>query len=92
VKSPIEIIKKIQVTEKSAVLGDANKYFFEVSIDANKIEIKKAVEAMYKVKVANVRTARYLGKLKRERMQKYGRKPDWKRAIVTLKEGKIEIK
>ena len=91
-KSPVAIIKRIQVTEKSTALGEANKYFFEVSLDANKIEIKKAVEAMYKVKVGNVRTCRYMGKLKRERTQKYGRKPDWKRAVVTLKEGKIELK
>ena len=91
-KNPVEIIKKIQVTEKSTAMGGANKYFFVVGMDANKIEIKKAIESMYKVKVGNVRTCRYMGKLKRERTQKYGRKPDWKRAIVTLKEGTIELK
>jgi len=87
------IIKKIQITEKSARLAEKeNKYFFLIDRSANKIEIKNAVEELYKVSVASVNTVNYEGKLKRERTMSYGRKSDWKRAIVTLAEGsKIEL-
>jgi len=87
------IVKKLQVTEKSARLAEKeNKYFFIVNASSNKIEIKGAVEELYKVSVSKVNTVNYSGKLKRERTMKYGRKSDWKRAIVTLAEGsKIEL-
>lgn len=82
------IVKEIMVTEKSTQLAEKqNKYFFSVSTVANKIEIKEAVEKGFGVKVKSVNTARYDGKRKRERTAKYGRKNDWKRAIVTLKDG-----
>lgn len=93
-KNPAAIIKRIQVTEKGTALKEGqNKYFFEVDPKANKMEVKRAVEMMFKVSVSHVNTMRYLGKPKRERTQRYGRRPDWKRAIVTLKEGQqIELK
>ena len=87
------IIKGLQVTEKSNSLAETqNKYFFDVAPDANKIEIKKAVEKAFKVSVASVNTSNYRGKKKRERTMQYGKRPDWKRAVVTLKEGsKIDL-
>ena len=92
-KASSTIIRKIQLTEKASALAESeNKYFFEVSPDANKIEIRRAVELLYKVRVASVNTMRYRGKKKRERTWRYGRRADWKRAVVTLKEGsKIEL-
>jgi large subunit ribosomal protein L23 len=86
------IIKSIQITEKGTAQHEQGKYFFKVDPAANKLEIKKAVEELYKVPVARVNTMRYRGKLKRERTVQYGRRPEWKRAVVTLKEGnKIEM-
>lgn len=92
-KDPANIIYDIQITEKSSGLSEKqNKYFFRVARDANKIEIKKAVEALFKVNVLAVNTVNMLGKNKRLRGAAYGKKPDWKRAIVTLKEGsKIDL-
>jgi large subunit ribosomal protein L23 len=75
------------VTEKSTRLKDASRqYVFEVDRNANKIEIQQAVEYLFKVKVQQVRTCNVLGKLKRLG-RKYGKRPDWKKATVTLKEG-----
>jgi len=87
------IISRLVVTEKGTRLGQSdNQYFFNVHPGANKIEIKKAVEEMFKVKVEKVNTLNRMGKLKRDRKFKYGRRASMKRAIVTLKEGdKIEI-
>ncbi len=73
-------------TEKGTILAEKNKYLFSVRKDANKIQIKKAVEDIYKVKVADVNTQVVPGKLKRVRTQ-IGKTPDWKKAVVTLKEG-----
>jgi large subunit ribosomal protein L23 len=82
------IIRMLQLTEKGTALSEkGGKYFFKVDPAANKMEIKKAVEEAFGVSVASVNTMRYEGKLKRERSSRYGRRPDWKRAIVTLKEG-----
>ncbi|MGQ9660982.1 MAG: 50S ribosomal protein L23 [Kiritimatiellia bacterium] len=87
-KDPAQIIREVQVTEKGTALTErARKYFFRVDPSANKKEIQRAVEQLFNVKVAKVNTIRYLGKKKRERMLKYGRRPDWKRAVVTLAEG-----
>ena len=84
---PYKIIKRPVISEKSTILSERdNKYVFEVSTDANKIQIKKAVEDIFKVGVTKVRTMRMRGKLKRVRLQ-YGRTPEWKKAIVTLKKG-----
>ena len=81
------VIRKMQLTEKATALAEKNKYFFEVAPDANKIDVKRAVEELYKVSVASVNTMKYAGKRKRERSLQYGRRSDWKRAVVTLKEG-----
>jgi len=92
-KDPRLIVKKIQVTEKSARLAEKeNKHFFMVDPSSNKMEIKKAVEEIYKVVVDKVNTVNYMGKLKRERTMTYGRTSNWKRAVVTLAKGsKIEL-
>ena len=88
--SSYDIIKSIIKTEKSTVYEPQGKYLFLVQKNANKIQIRRAVEELYKVKVQAVNTAIYPGKLKRVRHQ-LGKTPDFKRAIVTLKEGqKIE--
>ena len=81
------IIRKPLVTEKSTQLKDSNnQYAFEVDRKANKIEIQSAIEHLFKVKVVDVRTSNVLGKMKRLG-RKYGKRPDWKKAIITLKEG-----
>ena len=85
------VISALLRTEKGVVQQADNKYFFSVKKDANKIQIKKAVENIYKVKVLNVNTQVMPGKLKRVRTQ-LGRTPDWKKAVVTLKDGqKIDL-
>ena len=82
-----DIIRRPLITEKSTVQReDKNIVAFEVHRDANKIEVKRAVEAQFKVKVAEVRIARVHGKVKRQG-RFAGRRPDWKKAYVTLREG-----
>lgn len=73
-------------TEKSTVHEPDGKYLFLVNNNANKIQIKQAVELAYKVKVKDVNTFISIGKLKKVRYQ-LGRTPDLKKAVVTLKEG-----
>ncbi len=86
-----DIIKSLIRTEKSTLLVPQRKYLFLVSISATKIQVKKAVEEIYKVKVSDVNTFISRGKLKRVR-QKIGKSPDSKKALVTLKESnKIDI-
>jgi len=86
-KEPQKIIRKPLVTEKSTQQKEANhQYVFEVHKNANKIEIQSAVERLFKVKVLEVRTCNVLGKIKRLG-RKFGKRPDWKKAMVTLKEG-----
>ena len=80
------IIKALIRTEKSTLSEPGGKYLFLVNTAANKIQIRQAVERMYKVKVKNVNTFVSLGKLKRVRHQ-LGRTVDLKKAIVTLKAG-----
>ncbi|MGD8605052.1 MAG: 50S ribosomal protein L23 [Anaerolineales bacterium] len=89
---PYHKITRPVISEKSTLLTDKhNKYVFEVAREANKIQIKKAVEEVFKVGVVKVRTMRMPGKTKRVRLQ-LGRTPVWKKAIVTLKEGdRIEL-
>jgi len=85
-----DIIKSLMRTEKGTSLELQRKYIFYVAKDATKITIKKAVEEIYKVKVDAVHTLIVAGKPKRVRYQ-LGYTSDWKKAIVTLKEGsKIE--
>lgn len=75
------------ISEKGSMLTEAcNQVVFKVRIDANKIEIRKQVELLFKVKVVEVRTARYLGKTRRVG-RNTGRRPLWKKAFVALKEG-----
>jgi large subunit ribosomal protein L23 len=82
-----QIIRRPLVTEKSTQQKEkSNQYAFEVDPKANKIEIQSAVERLFKVKVFQVRTVRVQGKMKRLG-RKYGKRSDWKKAIVTLKEG-----
>jgi large subunit ribosomal protein L23 len=81
-----DIIKAILRTEKSTLYEPEGKYLFLVDKTANKIQIKRAVEEVYKVKVKDVNTFISAGKLKRVRYQ-LGRTPDVKKAVVTLKEG-----
>ncbi len=92
-KDIFDIIETASLTEKASILSEKhNKYVFRVSPKANKIEIKRAVEQLFNKKVVAVNTCNYAGKKKRERRADFGRKADWKKAIVTLKEGdKIEL-
>ena len=86
-KEAQKIVRRPLVTEKSTrQKEEGRQYVFEVDPNANKIEIQRAVEQLFKVTVVQVRTANVLGKLKRLG-RRYGKRPDWKRAIVTLKEG-----
>ena len=89
-KAPQDIIIKPIVTEKSMGGIGEKKYTFVVDKKANKIEIAKAVEALFKVNVESVNTANYHGKLKRQGNSK-GYRPDWKKAVVTLKVGSSGI-
>jgi len=86
-----DILRKPVVTEKTMALLEGNKYTFLVDMKANKSEIKKAVEQVFKVKVEKVNTLIVKGKPKRVR-NSLGRTSDVKKAIVKLKEGdKIEL-
>jgi len=75
------------ITEQSADMREAhNQYQFEVAPEANKLEVKSAVEQYFGVKVVQVRTMNYRGKIKR--MGRFsGKRADWKKAVVTLAEG-----
>jgi large subunit ribosomal protein L23 len=86
-KSLHDIIRAPLISEKGTFLTEsANQVLFKVRPDANKIEVKQAVETLFKVKVVQVRMARYLGKMRRIG-KNMGRRSDWKKAYVTLKEG-----
>lgn len=91
-RDPRSLVRKVLITEKGTVLREAqNQYAFEVLRDANKIEIKQAIEKIFSVKVADVRTMQVHGKVKRQG-RFAGRRNDWKKAIVTLKpDQKIEL-
>ena len=90
-KSPYEIIKRPIITEKSMSLLDENKYTFEVDKNANKPEIKAAIEQIFDgVKVQKVRTMNYEGKKVRTR-HGIGKRADWKKAVVTLTADSVEI-
>ena len=86
------IIIRPLITEKMTALRDSrNRYGFEVAREANKHQIKQAVEALFKVKVTEVTTMNIMGKTKRLGRSQ-GKRPDWKKAIVTLaKDQKIEL-
>ena len=91
--NPYTVIETILVTEKSMDLKEENKYLFKVSRSANKIEVRRAVEDIYNVKVGSVSIINRKGKPKRVGRGRYkmGKRPDAKRAIVTLTEGTIEV-
>lgn len=90
-KTSYDIIKHIVRTEKGSGMLPENKYIFHVANDANKIQIKQAVEEIYNVTVKKVNTLNIGGKWRRVRY-KEGKTPDWKKAVVTLKQGdKIAI-
>ncbi len=91
-KDPYQIVKTVMITEKSTELSEHDKYCFKVAKQASKPEIKAAVEAIFpEVRVASVNVINMLGKKKRLRTAKYGRRPDWKKAVVTLSEGSIDL-
>jgi large subunit ribosomal protein L23 len=90
-KDPTRIIIRPVITEKSTALKDRNREVcFEVAFEANRAEIKRAVEQLFKVKVADVRTQTKHGK-KRRVGKSSGRRPDWKKAIVRLAKGEKMI-
>ena len=91
-KDPRAIVRRALITEKGTVLRELrNQYHFEVARDANRIEIKRAVEAIFSVKVERVRTMQMHGKMKRQGRYA-GRRSDWKKAVVTLgPDQKIEL-
>ena len=85
-KTAYDIIKRPIITEQSMADIDMKKYVFEVAKDANKIEIAKAVEEAFGVKVAKVNTLNMQGKVKRMGRYPEGRRPHWKKAMITLTE------
>lgn len=86
-KTAYDIIRAPLITEKLARLTEAgNVVVFKVHPNANKVQIREAIQELWKVEVKSVRTINYDGKLKR--MGRFvGRRPNWKKAIVTLAEG-----
>jgi large subunit ribosomal protein L23 len=85
-----DVIKEPYMTEKSNLLQETeNTVAFKVAQEANKIEIRQAVEQLFKVKVASVRTVKMRGKQKRIGTRPAGRTSDWKKAYIKLSEGKI---
>jgi large subunit ribosomal protein L23 len=91
-KDFLSVLVRPLLTERSAQLKDEQgKYFFEVRLDSNKGDIKRAVQELFKVKVTKVATMIMHGKVKRMG-RTAGQRPDWKKAIVTLKKGeKIDV-
>ena len=86
-RDPRQIVIRPVVTERSTAEADERgAYTFEVAKDANKIEIRQAIEKLFGVKVADVRTMNYRGKWRRMG-RAVGRKPSYKKAVVTLAEG-----
>ena len=85
-----DIIRRPVITEKTMTAMAENKYTFIVQINANKSQIKRAVEEVFDVKVANVQTIRTMGKTKRMGVH-VGKRADYKKAIITLAEGSKSI-
>ncbi len=87
-----DIVKGLRQTEKGTRIASAHQYVVEVALSANKIEIREAVEQLFKVSVTDVNTLRCHGKWRRLGAR-IGRRSDWKKAVVTLAKGqKIEAK
>lgn len=91
-KSAYETIIYLMMTEKSTLLKEQNQYAFKVDRKATKLEIAAAIEKIYGVKVKSVNTMNYSGKPKRAgRSPVVGHRSNWKKAVVTLSEGSIEM-
>ena len=90
-KSIYSIVKAPLITEKATRVSPYRKYIFWVDSNANKIEVKRAVEKIYNVKVEKVASMIVKGRIKRLRWNQPGKTTDWKKAVVTLKPG-FEIK
>jgi len=83
-----DVIRTARLTEKGTRQGEKfNQYTVVANPRANKFQIKRAVEELFKVKVVRVNTLNVRGKLRRQRTHQAGKDQDWKKAIVTLKEG-----
>ncbi|MEZ5063354.1 MAG: 50S ribosomal protein L23 [bacterium] len=81
------VLRRPLLTEKATIAREgANEYAFEVDRDANKIQIKAAVESRFDVKVTSVRTVKMHGKIKRQGLHQ-GKRPDRKKALIKLQEG-----
>ena len=91
-KDPRSVVRRALITEKGTALRELrNQYHFEVDRGANKIEIKRAIETIFSVKVGEVRTMQIRGKVRRQGRY-VGKRADWKKAIVTLQpDQKIEL-
>ena len=91
-KEARSVIRRALITEKGTLMREVrNQYHFEVALSANKIEIKRAIETIFSVKVGEVRTMQVRGKVKRQGRY-VGKRSDWKKAIVTLQpDQKIEL-
>jgi len=90
-KTSCDIILRPIISEQSTEHVELKKYVFEVAPDANKIEIKKAVEELFDVEVAKVTTLNMIGKAKRMGRHPQGKRKDWKKAVVKLTDGSKTI-
>lgn len=90
---PFEIVQRVRLTEKGSALQEKrNSYILAVKPGSNKIEIRHAVEKLFKVKVLRVNTMNYRGKMRRKNTKQRGFTSHWKKAVVTLKPGdKIDL-
>jgi len=87
-KDIYQVIKNVRLSEKATFLQETNnEVVLEVDRSANKLEIRHAVERLFGKKVASVRTANCLGKLRRQKRADAGRTAHWKKAVVRLKDG-----
>ncbi|HEX3798942.1 MAG TPA: 50S ribosomal protein L23 [Verrucomicrobiae bacterium] len=83
-----DIVKTVRLTEKGTRQGEKlNQYTVVADRRANKVQIRHAVQELFKVKVIKVNTLNVRGKARRKRTSQAGKTPDWKKALVTLKEG-----
>lgn len=83
-----DVIKTVRLTEKGTRQGELfNQYTVVANRRANKVQIRQAVESLFKVKVLSVNTLNIAGKYRRQRTTQAGQEADWKKAVVTLKKG-----
>ncbi len=88
-----DVIKSVRLTEKGSTQADRNNQYTVVADRrANKVQIRQAVQELFKVKVVRVNTQNIIGKARRQRTKQAGKAADWKKAIVTLNKGdKIQL-